>query len=76
MGLVMSKILRLPGLLGQALLRPITQLKATCRRNAIIYANMTPEQLREHIRMRDELREVRERRSELMIRYRTPGGMF
>jgi hypothetical protein len=70
LGLIMSKIL---GILGQALLRPIIKLKATNKRNAIIYANMSPEQLRERKRMLDELRFMREQRSELLLRHRPPG---
>jgi putative heme iron utilization protein len=66
----MSKILKS---LGQALLRPIIKLRATARRNAIIYANMSPEQLREHKRVLDELRAMREQRSELLLRHRPPG---
>lgn len=66
----MSKILKR---LGRALLRPITKLKATGKRNTIIYANMTPEQLRERKRMLDELRFMREQRSELLMRHRLPG---
>jgi hypothetical protein len=69
-GLIMSKILKH---LGQALLRPIIKLKATSRRNAIIYAHMSPEQLRERKRMLDELRFMKEQRSELLLRHRHPG---
>jgi retron-type reverse transcriptase len=70
LGLIMSKILRI---LGQALLRPIIKLKATNKRNAIIYANMSPEQLRERKRMLEELRFMREQRSELLLRHKLPG---
>jgi hypothetical protein len=66
----MSKILKH---LGQALLRPIIKLKATSKRNAIIYAHMSPEQLRERKRMLDELRFMREQRSELLLRHKLPG---
>jgi hypothetical protein len=72
-GLVMSKILKT---LGQSVLRPIIKLKATCRHNAIIIAHMSPEQLREHKRMHDELRFMREQRSELLMRHKPPGSWF
>jgi hypothetical protein len=69
----MSKILNT---LGQSVLRPIIKLKATYRRNAIIIANMSPEQLRERKRMLDELRFTREQRSELLMRHKPPGNWF
>jgi hypothetical protein len=61
---------------GQALLRPIIKLRATARRNAIIYAHMSPEQLREYSRMRDELRAAKDRQREFLLRHRPPGAMF
>jgi hypothetical protein len=69
----MSKILNT---LGQSVLRPIIKLKATYRRNAIIIANMSPEQLRERKRMLDELRFAREQHSALLLRNRLPGSWF
>lgn len=69
----MSNILKK---LGRALLRPVIKLRAAARRNAIIYANMSPEQVREHLRIRDELRTAKERRSAFLLRHRPPGAMF
>jgi hypothetical protein len=69
----MPKFLKL---LGQALLRPFVKLRATCRRNAIILAHMTPEQLRERARMMDELRLARDSRRDLLVRLRPPGMPF
>jgi hypothetical protein len=72
-GFVMPKLL---SLLGQALLRPIIKLKAICRRNAILFAHMTPEQLRERARMLDELRLARDSRRDFLVRFRPPCGLF
>ena len=73
MGSVMSNILKK---LGQALLRPVIKLKATARCNAVQYAHMAPEKLRELRRMRGELQVAKERRRNFLLRHRPPGAMF
>ena len=59
---------------GQAILWPFKKFRAHCRRNAIIIAHMTPEELREYKRMRDELRLAHERRREYPPLFRLPGA--
>jgi hypothetical protein len=72
-GFTMSKITKA---IGSALQRPIIKLRATSRRNAILYAHMSPEQLRERKRMLDELHFAREQQSALLLRHRLPGSWF
>ena len=62
--------------MGQAIFWPVKKLKAHYRRNAIIIAHMTPEELREYKRMRDELRAACENRRAFMAFGHVPGRWF
>jgi hypothetical protein len=62
--------------IGRGFLRPFIKLRAKLRRNAIIIANASPEDLRRYRAMLDECREARQAREDLIIRSRLPGNIL
>jgi hypothetical protein len=61
---------------GLALLRPFQKLRARIRRNAIIIANASPEELRHYKALLDDNRRIQQANHDLLIRSRLPGSHF
>jgi hypothetical protein len=62
--------------IGRGFLRPFVKLRASFRRNAIIIANASPEELRRYKEMLDESKRVSDARREVLARSHLPGNIL